>query len=278
VRQLPYCLLQALRGIARGPLVQLAAIGSVAVGLLLVGGAVLGASNLSRLTERWGRGIQVIAYLKPDATEPRLQRLASLLRNRPEVLGARLVSPAEAHRRLAESLGARRSLLAGVDAEFLPASFEISLAEDRPHQVRALLALLSSSPAVEEVDYMGSWARRLGSLAALLKLGSLALALLMGLACLYVVGSTIRLGVHARREEIEIIKLVGATDRFVRAPFLVEGLLQGLLGATLAAGLLYALNRATAPPLERVVCSATGNLSHLFIALHLQIKLLHLIF
>jgi cell division protein FtsX len=261
-----FSLLQALRGIRSGPLIQLAAIGSVAVGLLLVGLAVLGAGNLARLTEHWGRGIQVVAYLKPDVPDDRVRALSRLLSSRPEVLGVRRVSSSQAYQRLADSLGWRQSLLAGVEPDFLPASFEISLTENDAGRVRALLALLSSSELVEEVDYMGSWARRLSSLAALLHAGAAALGLLMALACVYVVGSTIRLGVHARREEIEITKLVGATDNFVRAPFLIEGVLQGLLGAAAATGLLYLLFRAAAPRLEQALTSAASHLPLQFLS------------
>src|SRR2546423_7893103 len=97
---------------------------------------------------------------------------------------------------------------------------------------------------------MGDWTGRLRALERLLSAAGWFVALLVLCACLYIVGSTIRLGVFARRDEIEIWKLVGATDGFVKAPFLVEGGLQGALGTGVAVILLYGLYRLASPRLE----------------------------
>lgn len=259
------CSAAALRGMRAAPLIQLAATGTIAVGLLLVGLAVLGARNLEALTSHWGRGVQIVAYLRPEAPPAKALALERMLRSRPEVLSVRRVDPTEAHRRLAESLGSRRGLLEGVEPGFLPASLELALSP--AHDARPLLALLSASPLCEEVDDLGAWVKRLGAFASVLRLGGLLLALIVAGACLYIVGSTIRLGVFARREEIEILKLVGATDRFVRGPFLLEGALQGLLGASFALGLLFAAHRLAAPRLESALSVALSHLRIEFLPL-----------
>jgi cell division transport system permease protein len=252
------CLTGALRGMRAAPLIQLAATGTIAVGLLLVGLAVLGARNLESLTSHWGRGVQIVAYLRPEAPPAKTRALEAVLRSRAEVLSVRHVDPSEAHRRLAESLGSRRGLLDGVESGFLPASLEIALSPDRDG--RPLIAMLSASPLCEEVDDLGSWVKRLGAFATVLRLGGLLLALIVAGACLYIVGSTIRLGVFARREEIEILKLVGATDRFVRAPFLLEGALQGICGSALALLLLFTAHRLAAPRIETALSVALSHL------------------
>lgn len=246
---------QTLRGVRSSLLVQLASTGAMAVGLVLVGLAILSASNVDRLTQRWGRGIGVVAYLKPSTAPARAEALCQVLRGRPEVLSVHYVSSAAAFERLGESLGGRRGLLEGVETDFFPSSIEIRLGTD-PDQARPLLGFLNASPLIEEVDQMGAWVRRLGALAGLLRLAGLGLALVVGLACLYIVASTIRLGVYARREEIEILKLVGATNAFVRVPFLLEGVLQGLLGAGIAVGILYLAFRGVAPQIEELLSSA----------------------
>jgi cell division transport system permease protein len=252
-------IVQALRGMRSGLLIQLASTGAIAMGLLLVGLAVLGALNVDVLTRNWGRGVQAIVYLKPEAHAERVRSLVLLLQGRPEVLAVRHVTSAEAYHRLEQSLGGRKALLAGVERDFLPASLEVSLSGHQPDQVRPLLALLGASPLVEEVDHIGAWAERLNSLVVLLRLAGLGIALIVALACLYVIGSTIRLGVFARREEIEILKLVGATDRFVRVPFLIEGTLQGIVGATAAGGLLYLVFRLAAPRVEGAMAAALSH-------------------
>ncbi len=258
-------LLQAIRGIRSGWLIQLASIGAITVGLLLVGLSILTIFNMDRLSQRWGRSIQAIAYLQGDAQPARVDALITLLNKRPEVIAVHHVHPEEAYGRLAESLGHRMALLAGVDQDFLPASLEISLRRDHEPQIRPLMALLSSSPMIEEVDYLGAWVKRLNSLVVLLRTGGSFIILIVGLACLYIIGSTIKLGVFARREEIEILKLVGATDRFIRAPFLIEGLLQGLVGAAAACGLLYFIFHSVAPEVEGMLSTAIAHMRLVFL-------------
>jgi cell division transport system permease protein len=263
---LVHWLAQTLRSIRSHLLIQLAATGAVAVGLLLVGLAVLGAHNVERLTRHWGSGIQVIAYMKPEVSRASVEAMARVLRARPEVLSVREVSSAAAYQRLEESLGGRKQLLAGVERDVLPASLEISLNRGDEALARPILALLSASPPVEEVDHLGAWVSRLDSLAALLRLGALGLALLVGCACLYIVATTIRLGVFARREEIEILKLVGATDRYVRAPYLIEGAVQGLSGSLVGVGALFVLFRVTAPRVEGLMASVMSHLQLAFLS------------
>lgn len=257
--------LQAARGIRSGWLIQLAATGAIAVGLLLVSLAFLGTSNVERLTQFWGRGFQAVAYLKHDTSASQAAALARLLEKRPEVLAVRQVSSTEALRRLQESLGQRKELLEGVEAQFLPASLEISLSDQHPEQTRSLLSMLAASKLVEEVDHMGDWSRRLNSLVHLLRWSGLGIALVVALACLYIIGSTIRLGVHARREEIDILKLVGATEAFIKAPFVIEGAIQGLCGALFATGLVYAVFKVVAPRIEALLTAAISHVSLSFL-------------
>jgi cell division transport system permease protein len=257
--QLRYYLLQVLGGIRSSWSIQLASIGSITVGLLLVGLATLGALNVDRLTHSWNQGIVLTVYLKPDTPPSRLRKLEQLLNKQQVVASVRHISSKEAYQRLKKNLGNRHGLLAGVEPDFLPASLEVSLNETRPERLRPLLALLSISPVVEEVDYMGSWIKRLTSLVTLVRTACLVIALIVCLACLYIVGSTIRLGVLARKDEIQILKLVGATDSFVRAPFLIEGALQGLIGAIVACFLLFFIYHLSAPWVEHTMTSALSH-------------------
>lgn len=265
LRPLYFWLVHALRGIRAALAMELASTATIALTLLLLGVALLGLVNLDRLTRTWGRGVQVVLYLAPEAPKERVAALFRTLRQRPEVATARWVSSKQAFARLKQSLGNQGALLEGVEPNFLPASIELSLRAERPGAARALLALLRTSSLVQEVDHMGSWARRLDALVGGLRLLALGLALVVAAACLYIVFSTIRLGVHARREEIEIQKLVGATDRFVRAPFMIEGALQGLCGAALAAGLLYGLYAAARPRLQGLLQSSLNELDLTFL-------------
>ena len=262
-----YWLCNALRGMRSGMLIQLASTTSIALSLLLVGLVGMGLLNLNRLTQHWGEGVQVIAYVKHAADVQRVEALGRMLEQRQEVQSVRWVSPAEAHKRLSGSLGTHGNALAAVEEDFLPGSLEIRLSKDQPQRARTLIALLNASSLVDEVDYMGDWARRLSSLVTLINLLALGLTLAVCLACLYIVSSTIRLGVHARREEIAILKLVGATDGFIRAPFMIEGTIQGMAGAVLACILLYIIYASGAPRIEGLLTAAFSHVELAFVPL-----------
>lgn len=237
------------------PLIQLVAVGTIALSLLLVGVVELTALNVKQLARGWGADVQMTVYLEDGVTPARAQKVAAALGKLPGVVAVRTVDAHEAWTRLRRSLGARADLLDGVEEGFLPASIEVSLKPGVAEVLRAHPAFdkLRHTAGVEDVELMGNWAGRLRGLERLLSTAGWAVAALVLCACLYIVGSTIRLGVFARRDEIEIWKLVGATNGFVKAPFFVEGGLQGALGTGLAVALLYALFRVASPRVEALL-------------------------
>src|SRR5205823_1245249 len=200
----------------------------------------------------WGKDVEVIVYLEDGVAPARVRKIAEAVGKLPGVTGVRAIDGKEAYDRLRRSLGDRGALLDGIEETLLPASLEVSLKDGiaGAKRLEPELARLARAPGVDEVERMGDWVDRLLAVGRFLRLGGFVLALLVGMACLYVVSSTIRLGVFARREEIEILKLVGATDGFVKGPFLVEGAVQGMVGAGLALALLYAIFRFAAPHVE----------------------------
>lgn len=248
-------LLRALDGARRNPLIQLTAVGCIALSLLLVGVVQLTAVNVRRLSAGWGGDVQMTVYLEDGIQPARAQKIAAALAHLPGVRAVRTVDAHTAWERLKRGLGARGDLLDGVEEGFLPASIDVALVPGVAEVLRVhpAFARLQKTPGVEDVELVGDWAGRLRALERLLDGAGLAVATLVLCACLYIVGSTIRLGVFARRDEIELWKLVGATDGFVKAPFLVEGGLQGALGTSLAMAILYGLYRLAAPRVEAVL-------------------------
>lgn len=249
---------RGLAGARRSPLIQMVAISTIALSLLLVGVVALAGVNLVRLGRSWGQGVQMTVYLDDGIAPERSKQIASALAALPGVRSVRSVGSREAYARLKRSLGARAELLDGVEESFLPASLEVALAPGVAEVIRAHPAFerLKRAPGVEDVELSGGWVARLVGIERLCAEAGLGVGLLVLCACLYIVASTIRLGLFARKDEIEILKLVGATDGFVKGPFLVEGALQGLFGTALACGLLYGLYRLAAPH----VSAALGDL------------------
>src|SRR5204862_8052707 len=166
---------------------------------------------------------------------------------------------AMALRRLRVDLGDMAGALDGLAQNPLPPSLEITPRVSLPPAtVRFLAAQMGTLPGVTEVDYGREWLDKLEALARGLRVfGAGALFTVLG-AALLVVANTIRLAVYARRDEIEIMKLVGATDGYVRAPFLLEGALQGLLGAALALGAVVGVERWLLPRASQAFAFAAG--------------------
>jgi cell division protein FtsX len=243
---------RGLAGARRNPLIQMVAIGTIALSLVLVGVVALVSQNVGRLASSWGGDVQMTVYLEDGTSGERGQQIASALGKLPGVEHVRNVDSRQAYDRLRRSLGGRAALLDGVEETFLPASIEVALKPGVADVIRAHPAFerLRHAPGVEDVELNGDWVTRLRTVEKLLRDAGLAAGFLVLCACLYIVGSTIRLGVFARRDEIEILKLVGATPGFVKGPFLVEGALQGALGTGLAVSLLYALYLLAQPRVE----------------------------
>jgi cell division protein FtsX len=240
LRAFGYVVARGLRGMTQSPFVQLLAISTTAVCMLLLGTVMLVFTNARTVAHAWGLDVPVTVYLHDGADSDEIDRLALALAELPHVERVDRVSSEAALQRLTDGLGGDAELLEGIDPEILPASLEIRLVTDTPGEaVAALAGKLETLPEVEEVARAGEWVDRAHDL--LETLGDLALgaASLVAFACMAIVWSTIRLAVYARRAEIQILRLVGGTARFVRGPFIVEGCLQGALGAALALGLLF---------------------------------------
>lgn len=236
-----YVISRAFRGMAQAPMVQLLAVATTAVCMLLLGTVMLAWTNAQGVASAWGIDVPVTVYIHDDAPEDEVEELAGLLEAIPEVTTVERVSPEDAMTRLADGLGGDASMLEGIEPGVLPSSLEVHLEEGTSSTfISSLGDKVSAFGVVEDVAVAGSWTDQ--AQAMLQTVGNMALgaASLVGFACMAIVWSTIRLAVYARRSEIQILRLVGGSTQFVRGPFIVEGLMQGALGAALALTLLYA--------------------------------------
>jgi len=249
---LGYVIVRGLRGMTQAPLVQMLAVGTMAVCMLLLGAVVLVWINAQDMVRAWGIDVPMTVYLVDDADDAAIDQLAARIEALPEVDTVEGVTPNMAMERLADGLGSDETLLEGVDASILPASMEIELAPNVPDGFASALAeRLEENEMVDEVAVAGSWVGKVHAMLETLQMIAVGAGLLVSLACMTIVWSTIRLGVYARRAEIQILRLVGGTSRFVRGPFVFEGMIQGALGAGVALGLLYLGFDAIRPFLER---------------------------
>jgi cell division transport system permease protein len=238
----------ALRGLRASPITSAIATGTIALCLLLAGSFTLLLVNMERVLTHFGQEVRVSAYLSDDMAAADQEKLALRVRQLPGVESVAWVSKEAALERFRASPFGRASLLDGLDENPLPASLEIVLAPERRNRsgVDALVASLQDLPGVAELGYGHEWVEGYARAVSLVRGVALAIGAVLALATLLIVSNTIRLSVYARRDEIEILGLVGAGRAFVATPFLLEGLLEGALGGALAlAGLALVFHALT---------------------------------
>lgn len=237
-----YHVKRALSGVTGRPLAQVLTLGSVALAFVLLGSVFLIAQNLNRLTNDWGSGAMVAVDLVEQVPPADAARIKQALKETPGVKRVTWISPKQAKQRLMRSLGPDAKVVADVEVSFLPASYEVTLGGDRQTVLQAqrrMTRMAGVVPGIESVRTVETWFHQLGRLVAGIRIAGVALGLLVLLACAYIIMATIRLRFVDRREEQRVMRLMGATERFIRTPFLLEGMLQGVAGAGVAMGLLY---------------------------------------
>lgn len=234
--KLIYVLIRALRNMRQSPFLCTAAIGTVTVALLILAFFALIVLNVQELTAHWSKDVQVVAYFDRQPGSRELDRQLSEVRQYPEVQGVSFVSPESAFVRFEARLGEDSDLLQGMAKDFLPASFEIRLKETFRNTagVRQVVERLRQDKAFSDLSYGQEWLERFEAFLSLLRTAGLILGGFLLFAALFIVSNTIKLTLYARREELEVMALVGGTPAFIKTPFLIEGALQGVLGGGLA--------------------------------------------
>jgi cell division transport system permease protein len=238
LQALRYFFREATVNLLRSWKVSLLAVLTIAVSLFIGGAFLLVSGNLARSVERWRGQMRVLIYLKPDMPEPELRRLAAEAARQPGVRSVELVTAEAARKRFQEIFPSLAGLVAGWQDEPLPASLEVGL-DPAARGRTPWLDGWRRRPEVTLVDDDREWLGQLETVVAVVR--AVGLALVGGLlgAAIFTIASVIRLTAYLHHEEISIMRLVGATEFFIRGPFYVEGFLQGLLGGLVGGGGLW---------------------------------------
>ncbi|HEX5748658.1 MAG TPA: ABC transporter permease [Archangium sp.] len=249
----------AASGLRHAPFIHFVAVTTIAIAIFSAGLAQATGRMVEALIGSLGGEVQVTVYLSPELDEEG----ATVLRDRMVALSggrAYLVPPRAALERLATELGDLGEALAQLPENPLPPSLELEVPQERrtPGALKALAQQLRALPGVTGVDYGEEAVERLSAISKALRYGGWVAFAVVLLATVVIVSATLQLAIYARRGEIEIQKLVGATDRFVKAPFLIEGFLQGLLGAGVALAGLFAFERLAGPGLASLFSFLVG--------------------
>lgn len=217
--------------------------GTMAMTLFIFGGFLLIQENLHALLKGWGSQIQIFAYLENSPSPSDFKPLLERIRSYPEVESVRFVSKAEAWENFKKALGAQSGVLDGLQADILPSSLEIGL--KRPHRQRSSLESVAQRlrgvRGISEVEYPEEWTEKLSLLVLGVQWAKWVLGGFLFIATLLIVGSTVKLAILARKDEIEIMQLVGAPEALIKTPFVIEGMIQGIVGASLSLLFLWLL-------------------------------------
>jgi cell division transport system permease protein len=250
MRALKYFVTEAAASLWRGRRSAILAILTIGAGLFVLGFFLIVNTNVRRLTDRWGASAEFAVYLRDDITKPQLEAVQSLIDSSGLSVARQYVSKEQAAERFGKDfpdLGAtagklsRNPFPASVDVRLRP---EVRTAEEA---VDTLAKTLSSQPGVTDVRYDRRWLTRLNGVITFVRSIGLVIVALLALASALTVANVVRLAAHARRDEIEIMQLVGAPLAYVRGPLVLEGVMQGGAGAIVAIvalGLLFSVARA----------------------------------
>lgn len=210
--------------------------GTMATSLFVFGMFILVQENIQLMLKGWGDHIQINTYLDKDVGTDQVQAIMESIRTLPEVDQAKHISREQAWNDFRTALGAQSAVLEGLPRDVLPASFEITVkpAYREPSQVEELAIRLGKIDGIAAVEYPQQWLDRLNLFVLAVQWTKWALSGILFTATFFIVGSTVRLALLARKEEIEIMQFVGASEELIQAPFVVEGMLQGCIGAVIA--------------------------------------------
>ena len=232
---------QAIANILENRLVHLIGIGTMSIAFLIFYAFILIFVNINHWTEKQGKTLTMSIYFNEEPESAVIENIKKELFLFPGVTIKQFVSKDDAMKSLRRKLGEKAGLLDGLKQNPLPASLEIILSRDKdgdnlPYQLKKRL---EEMPVVDEVQYTQEWIKKFQVIMEGIKIVGMIFGGLLFLAALFIITNTIKLTIYSRKEEIEILKLVGATNRFVKIPFMIEGAIQGFLGGAVALFILF---------------------------------------
>jgi cell division transport system permease protein len=240
LRAIGYAFDEAVQSLWRGRESGLLSTLTIALALFVLGGFLLVTANLERLGAEWSSAAEMSAYLKDEITPEERHAVESLLAPSDLVASHEYVSKADALNRFKQTFTDLSSAVDTLGDNPLPASFEVRLRSTPSAQasVDALGSQLRQAPGVADVRYDRQWLTRVLSAITIIRGVGLGLVTILTIAAALTVANVVRLALYARRDELEIMQLVGAPQAYIRGPFVMEGVLQGGIGAMLALAVL----------------------------------------
>ncbi len=238
ISTMEYFVKEASSSLRHNGLMSFASVSTVALSLLILGLFLVMVLNLNNMASALESQVQITVYLQDNQTELEMRETGTRITKLPGVTQVNFVSKEEALERFKQRLGEQQGMLSALgDTNPLPNAFEVKV--DRPEQVKPTAQAITQLKGVESAKFGQEVIEHVFNLTRMMRIFGLILILFLALAALFIISNTIRITVFARRKEIAIMKYVGATDWFIRWPFLIEGMILGFGGALVAVILLF---------------------------------------
>lgn len=238
LKTIEYYFREAVQSIIRNSWISVASIGVVAVSLLILGSSLLLVMNANNIAANLESSVEISVLLKDNSTPDEVQDLENKLADKSEVTQVVFVSKQQALDEMRENFGEKKDILDGLEEKNpLPDALRIKTAT--AEQVAPLASELESYAQVDEVRYGQGVVEKMLALSKWVRTAGMITMVLLGIAAVFLIATTIRLSVYSRRKEIGIMKFLGATNWFVQFPFVLEGMMLGLAGSLMAVIVVY---------------------------------------
>jgi len=276
VRALKYYFGEAFASLWRGRRAAAFSIVTIAAGLFVLGFFLMVNANVQRLVAGWTESAELAVYLRDDATEEQIASLREMVTRGGLAESVEYVSKEDARKQFQRDFPDLAAAANSLERNPFPSSLEVRLnrrAQDATAAVDTMSVALDGMPGVADVRYDRRWLERLGSVVRVIRGIGLAIVILLAFASALTVANVVRLAAAARSNEIDIMRLVGAPFAYVRGPFIIEGLLQGGIGALCAVGLLAAAFAVVRGRLGAVAADVLGLAGVSFVPVQLLLLL-----
>ena len=255
-----YALREAVAAFRRAPVLTGLSAAMIALSLFVIGLFGLAAHNVREAIQNVESRVEVVAYLLDSAAPEAIQAAQQDIERFPEVSAVRFISREEALAVARREFDELSTIFGSIETNPLPASLEVSLnpGQSDASVIRSVATRVEAMPVVEEVQFGDDWVDKIFVLRRVAAIATLTLGIGFAAVAALIIGAAIRMAVFARRDEIVIMRLVGATDAFIRRPFVIEGMVTGLIGATLAVAATWAVFRMLSNSVEQLTWIPTG--------------------
>ena len=259
---IPLYFKHAFRDILKNRLLNAVSVITIAFSVVITSSFILFFVNTNDMLNLWKQGIKIMVYLYPEVPGEIIPEIQKKISGMYGVQDVRFISKEEALGILKEQMKRQSSLLENLKENPLPDAFEIRMIpSSRPwEKIESLAAQIDAIPQVEEIEYGQKWLTKFSYIIKMFKLTGYALGILFFIASVFIVANTIRLVLYTRREEIEIMRLVGASDGFIKVPFYIECVVQGAMGGIIGLIILYLVFVSVLSNVEQGVTSGFINI------------------